>query len=97
MFEQKDLQLLKVLIGLMASKVKFDDLNAKDVNAVYHSFEFLNGLETKMKSAMNLEIEHSELEDYAKRLEEELKGYEEPEEEEIVEEKPKRRTRRKKA
>ena len=91
MFDQKDLQLLKVLIGLMANKVKFDDLNAKDVNAVYHSFEFLNELEGKMRSSMNLEAEFGEMEDYCKRLEEELKGYEEAQEEE----KPKRRTRKK--
>lgn len=95
MFDQKDLQLLKVLMGLMANKVKFDDLNAKDVNAVYHSFEFLNELEGKIRSAQNLEAEFNEVQDYCKRLEEELKGYEEPEEEEVKEFKPKRRSRKK--
>ena len=92
-FENRDLELLKMLIGLLSQKVKFNDLNAKDVNVVYHCFEWLNSLENKMKSSARIEQELEELKEYSESLEAELKAVEE--EEEVVEEKPKRRRRKK--
>jgi hypothetical protein len=91
MFTESDVAMVKVLIGILAQKVKFQDLNAKDVNSVYHSFEFLNSLEAKIKEANSLKYDFEDLKEYCEKLEEEAKALEEEE----AEEKPKRRTRKK--
>lgn len=94
LFEETDLKLLKVLINLLAHKVKFDGMDVKDVSSAYHCMEFLNKLESKMRQSNNLEIEMLDLEELNQKLEEEIKAME-SEPESIEEEKPKRRNRRK--
>ncbi len=88
MFTEQDVKLLKLLISLLANKVKFSDLDAKDVNSVYHCFNFLNELESKINKAENVQDELEELKEYCEKLEEEIKNMEGDE--------PKRKRTRKK-
>jgi len=93
MFNNNDLALVKILTNLMANKIKFDGMSAKDINSAYHCFEFINNLSEKMEKANDLEYQILDLEETIDNLENELKGYEEATEEK--EKKPKRKSRKK--
>lgn len=87
MFENNDLAMLKTLTALITQKVKFTELNHIDISKAYHCFEWLQGLEEKIRKSHELRLENEDLQETIKVLEKRI--------EDVREEQPKKRTTRK--